>query len=416
VDVEEPDYALDELQSLVEAAGGMVCGRSFQRRRKGAGWANPKTFVGKGKAAEIGELVKAHEAKLVVFDNELSPAQIRELEKIVGTKVIDRSELILDIFASRARTKEAKLQVELAQLEYTAPRLRGMWSHLERQVGVGGGGAMSIGMRGPGEKQIEIDRRIVKKKIDELKSELKTIHQRREREVKERALSTYTVGLVGYTNAGKSTLMNALTGAGTYVADQLFATLDTKTRRWRVKPGAEVMLSDTVGFVRKLPHHLVASFRTTLEETLNAHLLLHVIDVSHPQVREQIAAVEEVLRDLEGDLSRVVPVLNKIDRITDRAHLHELELSMPNSVSISAATGEGIDKLADLVVARRRENWARLAVRGPAGDGKLQSLIRGRALILEERYEDDHWIVEIELARAEIPHIQKLRDVTIEER
>jgi len=407
-EVDEPDLALDELASLVEAAGGEVCGRTYQRRRPGEAAGHPATLVGKGKAEHIGELAEAHEASIVVFDNELSPAQIRELEKVVGRKVIDRSELILDIFASRARTREAKLQVELAQLQYTAPRLRGMWSHLERQQAGTSAGGIGLGMRGPGEKQIEIDRRIVKKKLAQLKDELEAILRRKERAVRNRSDAAFTVGLVGYTNAGKSTLMNAVTDAETYSADQLFATLDTKTKRWRVKPGAEVMLSDTVGFVRKLPHHLVASFRSTLAEALNAHVLLHVIDASHPQVLDQVEAVEHVLSELDCDMSRVLPVLNKIDRVEDKTVLAQLARRLQGAVSISAVTGTGLPALADAVVERRRESWTRVSIRSSAGEGRVQALLRGRALILEERYEEDTWIAHVELSRSTLAELKRL--------
>jgi GTPase len=415
----EPDLALDELGALVEAAGGEVAGRTYQRRQGHGAAADraavtPATFIGRGKAAHVAELVENLEANVVVFDNELSPAQIRELEKIVGCKVIDRSELILDIFASRARTREAKLQVELAQLEYTAPRLRGMWTHLERQAGTGGS-TVGLGMKGPGEKQIEIDRRIVRSRITRLRHELGRIHGRKEREVAGRAAGAFTVGLVGYTNAGKSTLMNALTGAGTYQADQLFATLDTKTRRWPLEPGVAAALSDTVGFIRNLPHHLVASFRSTLEEALTADLLLHVIDASHPQAIEQVAAVERVLVELGCDLGRVLPVLNKIDRITDEEHLSILRARLHGAVAVSARTGQGISELSHAVAARRRAAWICVRVEAPAANGEVQAFARSRGLVRSERYEEDVWIAEIELARASLPRLRRSGEVRVEE-
>ena len=421
-----PDRCLDELESLVEAAGGRVTARSYQRAPftcEGSGRADrpasPATFIGRGKADEVGELAKAHEAAQVVVDNELSPAQIRELEKLTGCQVIDRSELILDIFASRARTREAKLQVELAQLEYTAPRLRGMWTHLERQVG--SGGSPGIGTRGPGEKQIEIDRRIVSRRITRLKGELSRIHERRQREVESRAGRQYCVGLVGYTNAGKSTLMNALTRAGTYAQDQLFATLDTTTRKWELSPGSHVALSDTVGFVSDLPPQLVASFRSTLEEALAADLLLHVIDASHPQAVEQIDAVEGVLAELGCEQSRVVRVLNKLDRIGEEGaaggdDLAILRSNYPDAVAVSAMTGEGIDKLRERVTARRRGDWARVRVAAPLGDGKVQAFARAVAQIDDERWEEDGWSAELRLERAQLAKLRSLGpDVTVED-
>ena len=395
----EPDTLLDELASLVGAAGGEAVGRTYQRRgrRKADGTSavtiDPATYVGRGKAEHIAELVSAHEANVVVFDNELSPAQIRELESIAGCRVLDRSELILDIFAGRARTREAKLQVELAQLEYTAPRLRGMWTHLERQAGTGG--ANGLGLRGPGEKQIEIDRRIVKKRISRLKDELASLHGRKQREVAQRTQRHYCLGLVGYTNAGKSTLLNVLTRAGTYSADELFATLDTKTRSWQVERGVEVMLSDTVGFVRNLPHSLVASFRATLEEALHADLLLHVIDASHPEAVDQIATVETVLAELGSDPSKLLSVLNKVDAVSDRDELAVLRGRLDDAVAVSAATGEGLDELASAVARRRREGFVRLRIRAPLGSGKLEAYTRANASIEKESYDDSGWVAEI---------------------
>ncbi len=410
-DLDEPDRSLDELASLVEAAGGYVVGRTYQRRPAGRGSATPEvtpaTYIGRGKAEEVAALAEDLEAKLVVFDNELSPAQIRELERLLGRKVLDRSELILDIFASRARTREAKLQVELAQLEYTAPRLRGMWTHLERQQAGTSGAGLGLGMRGPGEKQIEIDRRIVKQRIARLRAELNHIHSRKQREVRGRNTKVFTVGLVGYTNAGKSTLMNALTGAGTYAADKLFATLDTKTRRWRIAPGADVALSDTVGFVRKLPHHLVASFRSTLEEALEADLLLHVIDASHPQVLEQVAEVERVLADLGLDLGRIVPVLNKADQVANDDDLMVLRNRLGGAIVISAKTGHGLESLAEQVGRQRRSGWVRIEVDASAGNGKLQAIARSQGQVIDEQFDGDRWIAAIEVPRAALPAMHR---------
>jgi GTP-binding protein HflX len=410
----EPDLMLDELASLVEAAGGQVVARTFQRRgrrlgqgrdaKASASAVDPATYVGRGKAEHIAELVRGNEAKLVVFDNELSPAQIRELETILGCRVLDRSELILDIFAGRARTREAKLQVELAQLQYTAPRLRGMWTHLERQAGTSGS-AGGVGLRGPGEKQIEIDRRIVKRRLSRLEAELAVLHGRKQREVESRTDKHFCVGLVGYTNAGKSTLMNALTNAGTYSADKLFATLDTKTRIWPVDRGVEVMLSDTVGFVRDLPHSLVASFRATLEEALHADLLLHVIDASHPQAIHQIATVERVLVELGCPPGRLLSVLNKVDAVTDHDELAILRSRLPHSVMVSARTGEGLSELSAAVAERYGESCVRVRVRAPLGSGKLQAYARARGRIERESYDDDAWTAEIDLPQ---PLVDKL--------
>ncbi|MDG1484636.1 MAG: GTPase HflX [Myxococcota bacterium] len=398
-----PVLCLDELESLVIAAAGEVVWRVIQRRgqaRHGRRAVDPATWIGRGKVTEIAEAVALHEATLVVFDNELAPNQIRELEKRIGCRVIDRSELILDIFASRARTREARLQVELAQLQYTAPRLRGMWSHLERQAGGGGGKSGGIGTRGPGEQQIEIDRRIVDKRISRLRDELERLVNRREREVIARASRVWTVGLVGYTNAGKSTLLNALTDAGAYAADQLFATLDTVSRRWAVRPGVDIPLSDTVGFVRELPHHLVASFRSTLAEALHADLLLHVVDAAHPDAAGQLEAVHTVLSELGVDLSRVVGVLNKVDAVEDDGVLIGLRHSFSESVTISAKTGHGLDRLAEVVVDRRSQDWCERRLMLPHAEARRMALIHEHGEVLEEAWQDDGWHVRVSVPKA----------------
>ena len=389
----DPTLSLDELESLVEAAHGAVVDRVVQRR--GTRQADrqdrpvdPATYIGRGKVDDVKATVDAHEAKLVVFDNELSPAQIRTLEGRVGCRVIDRSELILDIFASRARTREAKLQVELAQLEYTAPRLRGMWSHLERQQGGGSGG---IATRGPGEKQIEIDRRIVDNRIAKLKGELDKIVARRERQVTARTQRAWSVGLVGYTNAGKSTLLNALTDAGAYTADQLFATLDTVSRRWAVRPGVDIPLSDTVGFVRDLPHHLVASFRSTLAEALHADLLLHVVDASHPEALAQVQAVDAVLASLAVPPGRVLGVLNKADAQPDPVALVVLRAQFGRSVTVSARTGAGLEQLANAVIARRSEDWAQVQLRVPHAHAGVVALVHEHGEVLAGDWGEDGW-------------------------
>ena len=408
-----PELCLEELASLVSAAGGQSVATLFQRRSGGKSESDtrnsehraidPATFIGRGKAAQVGALVEAHDASIVVFDNELSPAQIRELETIVGCKVIDRTELILDIFAARAQTREAMLQVELAQLEYTAPRLRGMWTHLERQAASGGAGASAgIGTRGPGEKQIEIDRRIIGKRITRLRRELSRIEARKQREVAHRARKGYCVGLIGYTNAGKSTLLNRVADAGTYSADQLFATLATKTKLWRLAPGIDVLLSDTVGFVRDLPPGLVASFRSTLEETIHADLLLHVIDASHPQALEQVRAVEDVLRQLDREDAPTLYVLNKLDNVDDQDSLIALRHRLKDAVEISAATGEGMHELVAAVVARRCEQWLTVHVHASVSNGRLRSLVHEHAHVSSEHYVDEEWIAEISLSKAQL--------------
>ncbi len=322
----------DELRGLANTAGARVVAEVTQKRHDVV----PSTYIGKGKMDELKAAVEAADADVVIFDNDLSPAQVRNLETFVDRKVIDRSELILDIFATRARTLESRLQVELAQLEYSLPRLKNMWTHLSRQDGAG------IGARGPGETQLETDRRLAGTKIRDLKHRLIEVQARKEREVASRR-GEPTVSLVGYTNAGKSRLMNALTSADVYVEDKLFSTLDTRTRRWPVPGFGKILLSDTVGFIRDLPHHLVASFKATLEEARQAKLLLHVVDASSPVAEEHIKSVTGVLAELGCDKVPTLLVLNKLDRVTDRSYLDVLTKHHPKSVTISGLTGEGLD-------------------------------------------------------------------------
>ncbi|MFM8705303.1 MAG: GTPase HflX, partial [Planctomycetia bacterium] len=326
----DPERPLDELGGLAETAGAQVVAELTQRRDR----PDQTTYLGSGKVTELAQLVAHHDADVVIFDNDLSPAQTRNLERELKTKVLDRSEVILDIFAARARTYEARLAVDLAQLEYSLPRLKRMWTHLSRLK-------MGIGMRGPGEKQLEVDRRLVEKRIHDLKQELATIHGRREREVAARH-EHLTVSLVGYTNAGKSTLLNRLTGADVLAEDKLFATLDTRTRRWKLPGWGPVLLSDTVGFIRDLPHRLIASFKATLEETRQADLLLHVADASSPLVDAQIAAVRGVLAELEVDDKAALLVLNKIDAVDDRAVRSGLVNRYPHAICVSARSGAGL--------------------------------------------------------------------------
>lgn len=398
---------LAELAELARSAGATVVSRTIQRRET----FHPATCVGKGKLEEIRQRADAYDANVVIFDNELSPSQIREIEKATGRKVLDRSELILDIFAGRARTHEARLQVELAQLEYTAPRLRGMWTHLERIAGAGGGtGAGSvggIGTRGPGESQLEIDRRLVDKRIAWLKEQLAEIDRRKLREVRARR-DFFTVSLVGYTNAGKSTLMNALTGAGTLVADQLFATLDTLTRRWNFGNGRFVLLSDTVGFIRDLPHHLVASFRATLEEAIHADLLLHVVDAANPEAPAHVAAVQGVLEELGVGDKPALLVLNKIDALDDPTLLTILAEKHPQALPLSARCGQGLDALRDAVEQHYRGQQTRMTLSLPLSAGKALQFLERFADILERRYEDGRAVVDVQIAPRILEHVHTL--------
>lgn len=378
----DPHDPLGELRSLAKTAGAAVVDEMLAKRKR----VDPAFYVGSGKAEEIGTRAEAADADVVIFDNDLSPAQIRDLERVIKRKVLDRSELILDIFASRAQTHQARLQVELAQLEYTYPRLRHMWSHLERIAG--GAAAMAgIGTRGPGEKQIEIDRRLVQKRVTDLKRSLKEIDERKLRTVRSRE-KEFRVCLVGYTNAGKSTLMNLLTGAGVLAANKLFATLDTKTARWTLGEGQIALLSDTVGFISNLPHHLVASFRATLEEAIHADLLLHVADASHDWVEQQIAAVHEVLEALGCEQKDQVLLLNKVDRVQDPTILAALRAKFPGSLEVSAATGEGADRLVSEVVRRVRGRRVELTLRADVRNGRLMQYLARHAVVRRQEYLD----------------------------
>jgi len=381
----DPMDPVGELRSLAKTAGALVVDEMVAKRPTPLA----KYYVGSGKAEEIARRAEFNDIDVILFDNDLTPSQIRNLEEITHRKVLDRSELILDIFAAHARTHESRLQVELAQLQYTYPRLRHMWSHLDTLAGGASSAAAAvgaIGTRGPGEKQIEIDRRLVQRRVAALKRQLSAIDRRKVREVKSRG-DHYCVCLVGYTNAGKSTLMNLLTGAETFVADMLFATLETKTRRWHLDGGLSILLSDTVGFVRDLPHRLVASFRATLEEAIGADLLIHVADASHDRVAEEIKAVEGVLDELGCDRGRVMKVLNKIDKIKDPATFALLAQQYPDSVLISAATGKGADDLVRRVAERAGGGEVRVRLKARCTNGKLMHYIAKYAQIDSQTYE-----------------------------
>jgi GTPase len=385
---------LEELNGLATTAGAEVVGGLTQKREG----IHPGTYIGSGKLQELQNLVRAADAEVVIFDNDLSPAQVRNLEKATGIKVLDRSELILDIFATRARTMEARLQVELAQLEYSLPRLRKMWTHLTPLKG-------GIGLRGPGETQLEEDRRLVAVRIRDLKGRLVEVQARKEREVRTRA-EEHTVSLVGYTNAGKSTLMNRLTGASVYVEDKLFSTLDTRTRQWHLKDWGRILLSDTVGFIRELPHHLVASFKATLEEARQARLLLHVVDASSPTAEEQIRAVRQVLDELGCGNKPTLLVLNKIDRLSDLSFLHVLQKHHPQAVAISAATGQGLDALGEAVIEALSADFADAEVITAASNGKVQSYLSAHADIYHQDYADNRVVIRCYLPRHLLHHIQ----------
>jgi GTPase len=389
------DDPLEELRGLATTAGAVIVGSLLQNRRS----VIPGTYIGKGKVQELKEQVEATDTDVVIFDNDLAPGQVRNLEKATEVKVIDRSELILDIFATRARSVEARLQVELAQLEYSLPRLRKMWTHLSRYSG-------GIGLRGPGETQLEEDRRLVDSRIRDLKHRLAEIQARKEREVRSRN-EEHTVSLVGYTNAGKSTLMNALTGARVLAEDKLFSTLDTRTRQWRLSDWGRVLLSDTVGFIRELPHHLVASFKATLEETRQARLLLHVVDASNPLADEQIKAVNKVLKEIGCQDKPTLMVLNKADRIQDRSRLDVLLSQHRRSIAVSAATGQGLDELRDGVIEALSADFADVEVSMSAAHGRVHAYLAAHAEIYRQEYQDNRVLLRCFLPKHLVHHIQE---------
>lgn len=387
---------LEEIGGLAKSAGTEVLGGVVQRRET----PDPKTFLGKGKVSELKQLVAMHKADLVIFDNNLSPSQTRNLEKSVGCKVIDRTELILDIFASNARTREARLAVELAQLEYSLPRLKRMWTHLSRQT-------MGVGMRGPGEKQLEVDRRLVEKRIHELKQDLQKVEKRKEREVAGRR-DYLTVSLVGYTNAGKSTLMNTLTEADVEAIDKLFATLDTRTRRWTLPSWGPVLLSDTVGFIRDLPHNLVASFRATLEEAREADLLLHVADASNPAVLDQISAVYGVLQELGIDEKQTLLVINKVDVPGAAERAQAVQNRYPHSIAISAKSEQGLDQLAARVSRALSQSFVTLSVQLDVADGKTMSWLAKVGEVQSKQFHDDHVEIHVRLPARHAGKLERL--------
>jgi len=394
-DPKSHEHPLDELARLADTAGAVEAGRVVQKRQR----PDPSTFLGKGKAEEAAELARETGAKLVITDADLSPAQLRNLEKILDVRVVDRTELILDIFALHARTHQAKLQVELAQAQYILPRLRRMWTHLSREGGTGQ--AAAIGSRGPGEKQIEIDRRLLRRRISELKAEIARISERRERMAASRS-EFFKVSLVGYTNAGKSTLLHRLTGRDAYIADQLFATLDTQTRAWTLGNGKRVFLSDTVGFIRRLPHHLVASFYATLEEVRVADLILHVVDGSHPDASMHMEAVEQVLTELGVDATPRILVLNKFDAVEDALEPRLLARNREPAVCVSARKGTGVDELTHLVERHIRATQTEAEFRIPASEGKLLAWLADRGTVVRRDYENGMVSVRVRLGAADM--------------
>ena len=396
---------LEELARLTHTAGGEVVGVLTQR----TGAPHPRTYIGEGKVQELRELVEEVEADLVIFDEELSPAQGKNLEDLLEARVMDRPELILDIFATRARTREAKLQVELAQLEYLRSRLKRMWTHLSRIRG-------GIGLRGPGETQLETDRRLIDTRISRLKDRLKDVSRSRAVQRKQRE-GRYRVALVGYTNAGKSSLLRALSGADLFVEDRLFATLDAATRTVEVGSGHDCLVTDTVGFIRKLPHDLVASFRSTLEEARESDLLLHVVDASHPDREEQMQVVGEVLRDLELDGRPQILVFNKVDRLThaEEDALRERTRALEESpaVFVSALEPETLGELREALLDRIRARYQRVRLSLPAGDGEALAALYREGEVMERRHEGAEVHVTVRLPDALLGRLRQREGVEV---
>ena len=370
------ETTMEELEALLETAGGVCVGTVVQSKDT----PDPRTFIGEGKVAEVRELVQNSGADLVIFDNALSPSQQRVLSEELNTAVMDRSALILDIFAQRARTREGRLQVALAQYQYLLPRLTGMWGHLVRQTA--SGGKSPIGTRGPGETQLETDRRHIRRKISKLKEELEEVRRvrgvQRERRIKN---EVPVVAIVGYTNAGKSTLLNKLTGADIPANDRLFDTLDTTTRTLEISDTCTVLISDTVGFISKLPHHLVEAFKATLEELRYADLLLHVIDSSNPEWRDQAAVVERLILDLGAAETPRIDVFNKSDRYTGEIVPHGADI-----VSVSAKTGQGLDQLLEKIGERLDTGACRVVLHLPYDQGGLLDQLYRDAKVEQVEY------------------------------
>ena len=392
----EVEDSLDELALLADTAGAVVVDRVVQDRRV----VDPATLIGTGKVHQIARKVAELDADLVIVDTDLTPVQVKNLEREVKRKIVDRSGLILDIFARRARTHEAQIQVELAQLQYLLPRLTRQWTHLSRQEG-------GIGTRGPGETQLEVDRRAIRKRIGRLKEDLRKIERQRSVRRKRR-WDFKKISLVGYTNAGKSSLLNALADAEVFVEDRLFATLDATIRALSLQDHRKVLLIDTVGFIRKLPPHLVASFRSTLEETVEADLLLHVVDVSHPQFEEQMGAVQEILRDLEISAKPTIIVFNKIDLLPDRRLFPVLTQRFQRVVFTSAVKGIGLETLRQRILDLLKQDEVEETIRLPAAETRTIAAIYEMAQITGKEYEDGMAVIRLRATPENVRRIQTL--------
>ena len=381
---------LEELQLLAETYGVITAAKVPCALRR----FDARSLVTSGKLEELMDRAKELEVQLVIFDDDISPAQQRNLEKAFQVTVMDRTELILEVFGQRAQTREARLQIELARTKYQFPRLKRLWTHLSRQTSGGGGFT-----KGEGEKQIELDRRMLQTRVDRLTQEIKEVRKNRETQRAARKRSEVPIfAIIGYTNAGKSTLLNALTDAGTFVEDKLFATLDTTTRKYTLPNNQEILLIDTVGFIRKLPHHLVAAFKSTLEEAVQADILLHLIDVSNPAAEEQAEASYEVLSQLNAEERPIITVLNKVDLCEDRRSLQRFRLKYPFTVAISAKTGEGFDQLMNIMIEELKKRRQIVRLRIPQSEYALVAEMSRVGKVLHQDYEDNDVVL-----RAEIP-------------
>ncbi len=390
---------LDELEMLADTAGAETVLKIMQDRDR----IDPAYFIGKGKAEEIAELAEMNDISLIIFDDDLNPTQVRNLEKMIDKKILDRSGLILDIFASHARTNESKTQVELAQLQYMLPRLTRAWTHLSKQYG-------GIGTKGPGETQIETDRRIIRTRIAKLKDKLNKIESQQITKSSQRQ-NFITASLVGYTNAGKSTLLNRLTDADVLAEDKLFATLDSTTRALELSKGKKILLSDTVGFIRKLPHHLVASFKSTLNVVKQADFILQLIDISHPYYEDHIQVVEDTLKDLGCDTKPQIKVFNKVDLISDKHIIDYAANKYPNSILLSAQRGMNINKLLEMLEDIYNKNFVENEIELHVAQSKLLSQIHSLADVLSIKYEDSTAKIEY---RASVVNDSKIKSLIAE--
>jgi GTPase len=393
----EVDESLTELALLADTAGADVAGRITQDRDR----YEPATFIGKGKVEELHKRLQEEKIPLVIFDDDLTPAQVRNLEVQLECKVLDRSGLILDIFATRAKSSEAKTQVELAQLEYLLPRLTRQWTHLSKQFG-------GIGTKGPGETQIETDRRLIRTRISNLKEKLERISKQRVTQRKGRLKHT-RAALVGYTNVGKSTLLNLLSGSDVFVENRLFATLDPTTRLVPLNSAVSILMTDTVGFIKKLPHHLVASFKSTLEEITEADILLHVVDISNPFYEDQINVVQETLEDLGAGDTSVLIVFNKIDLLQDRSIIPPLAEKYPNRVFISAARGINIAGFKDEVTKMLEKEFTTEEIVLPDSHQKIIAQLYDIGDVLERTYEEEHVRIKIRIHRRDKERFMQMK-------